>query len=199
MQQKLYFLLGISLFLLVFVVKKSNPMISTKTAKNVPLVFVRNYELVMVQDTAYYKNQKFSGIEILRYSNGDTALIKPYFEGLEEGWIKKWHPNKVLAEKRFYLAGRKEGLHEAWWLNGKRKFSYQFDNDEFNGLVKEWYEHGGLFKEFHYKNGHEEGSQKLYWENGKARANYLIKNNRRYGLLGTKNCINVADSIPFRR
>ena len=25
--------------------------------------------------------------------------------------------------------------------------------------------------------------------------NYVIKNNRRYGLLGTKNCINVSDSI----
>ena len=46
-----------------------------------------------------------------------------------------------------------------------------------------------------YVKGHEEGSQKMYYDNGKIRSNYTIIAGRRYGLLGTKNCVNVADSV----
>jgi antitoxin component YwqK of YwqJK toxin-antitoxin module len=46
-----------------------------------------------------------------------------------------------------------------------------------------------------YQKGHEEGEQKWWYDNGKIKANYIIKDGRRYGLLGTKNCINVSDSI----
>lgn len=198
MQPKICFLLAMSIFLLVIGIQRSERQKPTNQDRRVPSLFVVIDSLTMVQDTAYYRNKKFSGIAFLRYANGDTAVIKPYFEGLEEGWIKHWYSNRQLAEKRFYRAGKKEGLHEAWWPNRKRKFSYQFENDEFNGTVKEWYNDGKLFKKFHYRNGHEEGQQQMYWDNGKVRANYFIKNNRRYGLLGTKNCINVADSIAFK-
>jgi antitoxin component YwqK of YwqJK toxin-antitoxin module len=54
---------------------------------------------------------------------------------------------------------------------------------------------GKLIHLANYKNGQEEGTQKLWYDNGKIRANYVIKNGKRYGLLGTKNCINVSDSI----
>jgi antitoxin component YwqK of YwqJK toxin-antitoxin module len=47
----------------------------------------------------------------------------------------------------------------------------------------------------HFKDGQEEGSQKLWYDNGKIRANYVIIKGKRYGLLGTKNCKNVSDSI----
>jgi antitoxin component YwqK of YwqJK toxin-antitoxin module len=47
----------------------------------------------------------------------------------------------------------------------------------------------------HYKKGYEEGLQQFYYDNGKVKANYFMKAGRRYGLLGTKNCVNVSDSI----
>jgi antitoxin component YwqK of YwqJK toxin-antitoxin module len=46
-----------------------------------------------------------------------------------------------------------------------------------------------------YKKGHEDGQQQWWYDNGKIKANYIIKNGRRYGLRGTKKCINVSDSI----
>lgn len=154
--------------------------------------------LAYVQDTVYYQQKHFSGLQFALYPNGDTAFVKSYLNGLEEGYTKKWHPNRQKAEKRLYLAGKKEGLHEAWWPNGKQKFKFLFDNDEFNGTSKEWYESGVIFKEFNYTKGHEDGSIKMWYESGKIKANYIIKNGRRYGLLGTKSCINVADSIFFK-
>ncbi|MDQ8053783.1 MAG: hypothetical protein REI78_12190 [Pedobacter sp.] len=150
-------------------------------------------------DTVYYGKHPFTGVKFSLYANGDTAAISPYYEGLAEGWTRQWHPNRKLALERFYIGGRKEGIHRAWWPNGKPKFRYTFDNDEFNGENREWYENGAPFKVFHYAQGHEEGSQKMYWINGKVRANYIIKNKRRYGLLGTKNCVNVADSVFIER
>jgi antitoxin component YwqK of YwqJK toxin-antitoxin module len=52
-----------------------------------------------------------------------------------------------------------------------------------------------LVKQMNYLKGHEEGPQKWWYDNGKIKANYIIQDGRRFGLLGTKNCINVTDSI----
>ena len=54
---------------------------------------------------------------------------------------------------------------------------------------------GKLFHLATYKNGQEEGTQKMWYDNDKIRANYYIIDGKRYGLLGTKNCKNVSDSI----
>jgi antitoxin component YwqK of YwqJK toxin-antitoxin module len=197
----LYFVAAIALFLILFFGKDKDDLNEKKFARVVP----KNYKAANDpsfsnhQDTIYYQQKPFTGYQYLLYPSGDTAFVKPYFAGLEEGLIKKWHPNHQLAEQRYYIAGKKEKIHKAWWPNGKLKFTYEFDNDEFNGVNKEWYESGNLFREFHYEKGYESGSQKMYWINGKIRTNYMIKNNRRYGLLGTKNCINVADSVFIKR
>ena len=68
---------------------------------------------------------------------------------------------------------------------------------DFNSCVSvlEKDNNGNLFHLAHYKNGQEEGVQKLWYENGKIRANYIILNGKRFGLLGTKNCLNVKDSL----
>lgn len=172
-----------------------------KLPKNVPLTSINfaDSNFVYVQDTVYYKQKHFTGLQFQLYPNGDTAFVKSFYNGLEEGYSKKWYLNKQMAEQRLYIAGKKEGTHLAWWPNGKLKYKYTFVNDEFDGTCKEWYPNGMIFKEFNYKAGHEDGSIKMFWENGKIKANYVIKNGRRYGLLGTKNCINVADSIAFER
>ncbi len=169
--------------------------------KKVPKIYVNvdNWDFKNVQDTIYYKNEPFTGIQYSLYPSGDTAFVKPCYAGLQEGMTKNWYPNKQLADERLYKSGKKEGIHKSWWPDGKIKFIYEFDNDEFNGVIKEWYSNGSAFKEFHMVKGYEEGSQKMWWINGKTRANYIIKNGRRYGLLGTKNCVNVADSIFINR
>ena len=122
-------------------------------------------------------------------------FVKPFLNGLEEGIHKTWYPNKQLSEERLYISGKKEGTHKGWWDNGKPKIEFSVSNDVYTGEFKEWLSTGMLIKQFHYKNGQEEGSQKLFYENGKIKANYIIVNGKRYGLLGTKNCKNVSDSI----
>jgi antitoxin component YwqK of YwqJK toxin-antitoxin module len=143
-----------------------------------------------------YNEIAFSGtVYQLYYGTTDTAFVNSYNNGKEHGEWKKFYPNHQLHEQRFFVLGKKEGQMIAYWENGKRKLFYNFKDNEYEGTCYEWMPTGILAKEVNYKKGYEEGSQKHFFENGKIKSNYIINNGRRYGLLGTKNCINVKDSI----
>jgi antitoxin component YwqK of YwqJK toxin-antitoxin module len=144
----------------------------------------------------YLDEKFFTGKIYSLYPNTtDTAEITAYKEGREHGIWKKIYTNGLLKEKREFTNGMKTGEYLAWWENGKQRLAYYFVNDEYEGTCKEWNPEGLLVKEMSYKKGHEEGPQQWWYDNGKIKANYVIADGRRYGLLGTKNCINVSDSI----
>jgi antitoxin component YwqK of YwqJK toxin-antitoxin module len=128
-------------------------------------------------------------------NNRDTASIACFVDGKENGTWKKFYPGGRLAEIRSYANGMKTGNYIAWWPGGKQKHEYHFKNGEFEGVYREWTDHGVLIKEMNYVDGHETGNQKQFFNDGTVKANYTIIEGRRYGLLGTKNCINVSDSI----
>ena len=109
--------------------------------------------------------------------------------------VKKYYPNNQLMEIREFRNDMKNGKQIAYWDNGNKRFEYTAKNDVNEGKLMEWDYNGKLFHLAHFKDGQEEGVQKLWYENGKIRANYIILKGRRYGLLGTKNCKNVSDSI----
>lgn len=144
----------------------------------------------------YVNDSVFTGILIKMHPNEkDTISSKSFVNGLKEGkwWVK--YPNLEFSEIRFFKEGNKEGLYQGWWPNGKLKFEYHFENDEYQGEHKEWNPEGRLVKEMHFEKGHEKGSQKVWYDNGKVKSNYVVKNDRRYGLLGTKNCVTTSDSL----
>ncbi len=131
----------------------------------------------------------------LHPTSTDTADLMSYQNGKEhDEWIK-YHSSGRIKEKRFFDQGQKVGEYLAWWNNGNKQLHYFFVADEYEGTCKEWNLEGKLVKVMNYKKGHEEGHQQWWYDNGKVKANYIIKDARRYGLLGTKNCINVSDSI----
>lgn len=147
-------------------------------------------------DLVFYKNEKFSGTLFeLSYNKKDTILSEAYQNGLLDGISKKWYPNKQLMESRSYKQGHKDGKQIAYWSNGNKRFEFIAHNDAYEGEMREWTINGNLFHLAHFINGQEEGIQKMWYENGKIRANYVIIKGKRYGLLGTKNCKNVSDSI----
>lgn len=144
----------------------------------------------------YKDNQPFTGILYNYYiDTKDTADVTPYLSGREHGEKRKYYPNKQLWEKRYFHQGNKVGEMRTYWSNGKPQIQYFFANGEYEGTCKEWTSAGMLSRLMHYKKGYEDGEQKWWYDNGKIRANYVIIEGRRYGLLGTKNCINVSDSI----
>ena len=132
-------------------------------------------------------------------SSKDTVFSIGFLNGKEQGISRYWYENGQLSDVKFYDNGHKIGVHKGWWSDGKRKYIFHFENDEYEGNQQEWDENGLPYRDMNYHLGHEEGQQRMWYDNGQMRSNYIIKNNRRYGLLGTKNCINVADSIPALR
>jgi antitoxin component YwqK of YwqJK toxin-antitoxin module len=152
--------------------------------------------IIMNNGLLFINNKPFNGTLFTLFSNEkDTATIENYINGKEHGeWRKHYSSNKI-KERRFFTNGQKTGEYIAWWENGNKQLQYLFVADEYEGTCKEWSETGFLNKIMNYKKGHEDGQQQCWYDNGKIKANYIIKDGRRYGLLGTKNCINVSDSI----
>jgi antitoxin component YwqK of YwqJK toxin-antitoxin module len=153
-------------------------------------------DVSIVNDIVFFKREKFSGVLFeLNSSKKDTVLLEKYEKGLLNGTCKKWFSNNHLMESREYKLGWKNGKQIAFWENGNKRFEFTAKNDAYEGEMKEWSVAGKLFHLANFVNGQEEGIQKMWYENGKIRANYVILNGKRYGLLGTKNCKNVSDSI----
>lgn len=155
-----------------------------------------NLHLQNIAGVAMENDQPFTGVVYSLLPNRkDTSIVMCFVDGKEDGEWRKYFSNGQLMERRHFADGKKVGTYAAWWPNGTQRLLYHFENGEYEGACKDWNEEGLLIAEMNYKAGHEEGPQKQFYNNGKVRANYIIKDGRRYGLLGTKNCVNVSDSI----
>lgn len=159
------------------------------------LVPATSNELSLRNDTLFYRNTKFTGAVYELDTEGDTLAVSSFLDGLQDGISTKWYSNRRLMEIRSYTQGRKSGKQIAYFENGGKKFEFVAQDDRYEGELKEWNAEGNLIHLATYRNGQEEGTQKMWYDNGKIRANYVMKNGRRYGLLGTKNCKNVSDSV----
>jgi len=174
-------------------------MVSCAEHKQETIILYRSVsakDISVKQDVVYLDGALFSGMLYeLEPETGDTVLLAAYHNGLLHGRVKKWYANGQLMEERSYSDGQKNGMQTGLWENGIPKFKFMAKADAYEGELKEWTVDGKLIHLANFKDGLEEGVQKLWYDNGKIRANYVIKNGRRYGLLGTKNCKNVSDSI----
>lgn len=147
----------------------------------------------------YVNDSAFTGtLFILDHETKDTLALSSFLNGKEHGTWKQFYRGGKLKEIRHFENGKKQGEYRGWWERGAKKFIFHFADDEYNGTCYEWDENGQLYHEATYVNGHEEGIQRAWYANGKIKSNYAMVNGRRYGLLGTKNCKNVSDSI-FKR
>lgn len=164
------------------------------------LVKVSNNELKWNGDTLYLSQQAYTGyVYQLGEHSTDTIMKSGYRNGLQEGSTSLWYNDGQLKEKRQYHKGQKHGKQIAFWENGGQRFEFTAVNDYYEGRLREWDIEGNLIHEGHFEEGQEEGSQKMWHSDGSIQSNYVIVNGKRYGLLGTKNCKNVSDSIVFAR
>ncbi len=185
------------LLMMIFSCEQPSNQSSNIKIKSINLILVKTDTAISNKNgVIYYHNQLYSGVLFTLFQNTvDTATIETYESGFENGAWKKYYPSNKLREVRRYFNGKKIDTLTNYWENGKKQLQYIFVNDEYQGVCIEWNEAGMLTKEMNYEKGHEMGTQKWWYDNGKIKANYIISNGRRFGLLGTKNCINVSDSI----
>ena len=178
------------LLVLMFACCKSSEYHAALSTNSDSSTIVTRVGITYVNDAVYTGT-----IYTLAPNQKDTTQIKNYKDGKEDGVWKQFYENGRLKETRFFKEGKKEGEYIGWYMNGQKQLDYFFVNDEYEGTCREWASNGQLIKEMNYKAGHEEGNEKAWYDNGKIRSNYFMQDGRRYGLLGTKNCVNVSDSI----
>jgi len=168
-----------------------NPQDNSK--EKIRTISVDNAQISFENTGVFYQGKPFSGkLFRLDPQTQDTLKIESYARGNRHGnWIQ-YFTGHVLKEIRTFDQGKKVGAFVQYFPTGKKQQAYHFQNDEYQGVASEWNESGVLIREMHYVAGHEEGSQKLFYDNGQVRANYVMKSGRRFGLLGTKNCVNVS-------
>ncbi|HEX8334107.1 MAG TPA: hypothetical protein VF622_15915 [Segetibacter sp.] len=190
----------ITLLILLFVFScndKEQQVSSTKADHPIQSFVLRSSKSISIKnDVVFFDGKKYSGfIYELSFDNKDTISTDAYSNGLLNGISRKWYLNRQLMEERSYSNGKKNGSHISYWENGNKRFQFVAIDDVYEGEMKEWSVDGNLIHLANFKNGQEEGTQKLWYDNGKIRANYVMLKGKRYGLLGTKNCRNVSDSI----
>lgn len=168
----------------------------TPTGHDGVVQHIPDARLTVVQDITYWNQQPFSGYLLqLDSSTHDTLVYAGYKKGQPHGIHKKWYAPHRLQEVRYYEDGQKHGQQVTYWENGNKKFEFTAQHDQYEGELREWLPDGRLVHLGTYHLGQEEGPQKMWYDNGKVRANYIMVGGKRYGLLGTKNCKNVSDSI----
>lgn len=123
----------------------------------------------------------------------DTMMFRQFYNGLEHGRWVKYYPSGKIMEVRYFNKGVKVDTLRIWWENGKLQAQIPFQNGEYEGESIEWNPEGRMIRRLHYHKGYEEGAQQQWYDDGSVRSNYVIRNGRRYGLLGTKNCVNVLE------
>ncbi len=102
-------------------------------------------------------------------------------------------PLRRAAVEEELCTGAKDGVHEGWWENGRKKFEYHFTLDEYDGDVREWYPDGSPALHLQYKNGRESGLQRAWRENGTLYANYEAREGKNFGVINARLCYSVKD------
>jgi antitoxin component YwqK of YwqJK toxin-antitoxin module len=175
-------------------------LISCNGRFETPLVYYDDSKVAVKtkKGITYISDIPASGLLFSLDVNGDTVSVISYRNGKEDGWSKFYYGKGKPKALRYYVDGWKEGEHLGWFESGRKQFIYHFKNDKFDGNQKEWLASGQIYSDQNYNEGAESGSQKIWYADGTIKTNYIIKNNRRYGLLGTKNCVNTVDSVFVR-
>jgi antitoxin component YwqK of YwqJK toxin-antitoxin module len=159
---------------------------------------IEEVRIVTKKGISTMDNKPINGIVYSLYPSKDTQFIHSYLNGKEDGAWKKFYDNENIKEERTFANGLKDGTMKAYWRGGELKLEYHIKNDVYEGINRIWNPDGTMIQEMNYHIGQELGSQKVWYDNGKIKSNYIIKNGRRYGLLGTKNCTNVSDTIKLK-
>lgn len=146
--------------------------------------------ILQTQTAVLYKEAPFSGL-LFTLSGSDTVYTAVYKNGKKNGLEKTWFSSGNPKESGYYINGVKNGLHTVFYDNGKLKFTCTYKTGEFDGSFCQWYENGSPYQQKNYFEGSESGSQKTWNRDGSLYSNYVVKDGRKYGLTGTKHCLNA--------
>lgn len=142
-----------------------------------------------------YKGKLFDGLLIEKFEHVGTQRETVYRKGLAHGAEREYTiRDRKLVALRNYRQGRRHRVHEGWFLDGKRRFHYEYnDQGENHGEFWEWHQsgHPSLFARF--ENGRALG-RKVWRPDGKIYMNWVFdEEGRGVGVPGSKLCFQLRE------
>jgi antitoxin component YwqK of YwqJK toxin-antitoxin module len=144
----------------------------------------------------HYRGEIYTGIVRERFAATGTVRDTHYRNGRPDGEQREWVPATGRQVARLeYTAGEKTGVHEGWFLDGKRRFHYEYDaGGKPHGEFWEWHQNGrpSLFARFEH--GRLLG-KKVWRADGQIYLNQAFAPAKAFGLPGTQLCLQLRGEV----
>lgn len=137
-----------------------------------------------------WHGQAFSG-DVIDHSDPRYVQRTSYRNGLRHGLAQAWYGDGSLAYQRRFADGLRQGEHVGFWPGGWPQFRFRYIDDLFEGEQASYYKNGMPLELRHYRAGQEVGRQQIWAASGELSSNYIVKEGRRYGLVGSVDCVTV--------
>lgn len=136
----------------------------------------------------------FTGIATDFYPNSDQLKRRITFKkGKKDGLFEQFFADGKNSQTIIYKNGKRHGKSKTWWSNGNIRTISNFENDKGQGLQEQFYQEGMIFKRLHLDKGKEKGLQQAWRSNGDIYVNYEAKNGRNFGLKRANLCFELEE------
>lgn len=135
-----------------------------------------------------YNRIPLTGRIVEHHPDGAVRSSTPYLRGRRDGVAEGWYADGRPAYRRAFREGREEGEHRTWWPDGRARLVERFRRGRLEGTVREWFADGTPYRVARYRAGLEDGPQRMWFPDGTLRASYEVRDGRRYGIMGAKGC-----------
>lgn len=101
--------------------------------------------------------------------------------------VRRYADGRV-SSREVHVRGRREGLQQSWWPNGRLRTQAWYRDDAYHGESRTWFEDGRPYELRHYDEGREAGVQQSWDRDGVLYLNYVVREGRRYGFVNAYPC-----------
>ena len=143
----------------------------------------------------YFKEHREHGKGIYHAENGSTLHVAKSVNGVIQGTVKEYTPEKVLHAVWTYVNGNAKGPVTFYYPNGKVKFRGEWKDHAKNGFGREYNEEGklirkGIWKNDHFEDPHGEKQKKARENQNKIK--YFMQTNQKSYLKKVKSTDIIA-------
>ncbi len=133
-------------------------------------------ELQNINEVYFFKGVPYTGISFETFDGRIKMQEMEWVNGLLHGTKTEWFKGgSIIRAKMRFSEGKRNGVFENYYSNGKPKLIGKYVNDVLDSLLTAFYLSGVLQYTFTYANGEKTGEAKTYYQNGNLEQSvYLI-------------------------
>lgn len=153
---------------------------------NAEWVKVQNPKLASYYRTINYKDNVPQGTARDFFITGELQwagnLLSDDPEDVLTGEVNWYYRNGIVSRKEYYKNGKREGIANSYFDDGKLKTKETFKNNLLHGKYLSYQKKGFLYEKIQYRNGNKSGKSIRYYSNNKLSLVARYKNGEKHGI-----------------